>query len=111
MTEQDIIQLLKNGQANESATQHLLQELEVRRGQLYGIGRSVAEGIVACAKPADKAEDGIDTDTRDTTVNVGDKTVAGKLIGGTTYVPLRDIVEALRPTVAWTAEEGARVTL
>ncbi|MPM66583.1 hypothetical protein SDC9_113493 [bioreactor metagenome] len=41
----------------------------------------------------------------------GARTVEAKVIGGVTYVPLREIVDALWPTVTWTPDEGAAVTL
>ena len=44
-------------------------------------------------------------------VTVGDKKINGYLIDDVTYVPLREIVEAIRPTVTWTSETGASVKL
>lgn len=50
---------------------------------------------------------------KDVDVRVGDGTVSGKLIGGVTYVPLRQFVDELKLQlyVAWSSEDGASVNL
>jgi sporulation-control protein spo0M len=46
------------------------------------------------------------------TVRIGsDRVIPGRVINGITYVPLRDVVEAIQPRVVWTPEEGAGVIL
>lgn len=83
----------------------------LRDGQ-DAIAKAIADAVVACAKIAGKAgEESVET-VSDAAVRVGGaRTVGAKVIGGVTYVPLRDIVDALRPTVTWTPEQGAAVTL
>ncbi|HWQ51651.1 MAG TPA: N-acetylmuramoyl-L-alanine amidase [Terriglobales bacterium] len=89
-----------------------LSDAEVLRNSQDVIAKAIGDAIVACAKIVGKAgEETVET-VDDAAVRIGEtRTVGAKVIGGVTYVPLRDIVEALRPTVTWTPEEGAAVTL
>ncbi len=89
-----------------------LSDAHVLRDGQDVIAKAVTDAITACAKIAGKAEEATEVSAADATVRVGNlHTIGAKVIGGVTYVPLRDIIEAIRPTVTWTPEQGAAVTL
>lgn len=69
-----------------------------------------------CVDPAPylkNIKEEIKMDIKDTTVNVGNTEVKGMLIDGTTYVPLRDMVEAIKSGLqtTWDPKNGAGVKL
>ena len=73
---------------------------------------AIADAVIVCAKIAGKygGEDNMKIETANVQVGA-DKTVPALLVDGVTYVPLRDIVDAIKPTVTWSSEHGAAVKL
>ncbi len=70
------------------------------------------ESVKACASLAGKPlVEAIEEDDV-MTVKIGEsKSVPSVLIDGVTYVPLREILEAIKLDVTWSPEEGAKVVL
>lgn len=93
------------GSTGNSTAVHL--HLEIHEGE-YAYPASINPETFLAEKMKE-----VDMDIKDTTVKVGSLPISGKLIDGVTYVPLRDMVEAIKTSLAvtWSKEDGAGVDI